>query len=165
SPRQRAAPRLRVVRTSICKGVRGLARLPPIRLTCPKGLFIETFRPRLPDCGMSNIFILNLLSFVDLFVVVKWRAWPSRPTNLRAPKVSSSLACAFVHAGEARLGRIDGGGQPFKGGEQFPVVGIELFQDGQVVGVEALPGRQHLRPELRLAHQLGLAGWFGTQEP
>src|ERR1035441_10204169 len=59
SARQRAATRLRVMRTSICEGVRGLAGLPPIRLTCPKGLFIETFRPRLPDCGMSNILPLQ----------------------------------------------------------------------------------------------------------
>jgi hypothetical protein len=33
--------------------------------------------PRLPDCGMSDIFIRYLLSFVVLFVVVKRRAWPT----------------------------------------------------------------------------------------
>ena len=36
---------------------------------------------------MSDIFIRYLLSFVVLFVVVKWRAWPAAPAKLRAPKV------------------------------------------------------------------------------
>jgi hypothetical protein len=44
---------------------------------------------------MSNIFIRYLPSFVVLFVVVKWRAWPAVPVKLRAPKV-------FAREGERR---------------------------------------------------------------
>src|ERR1035441_8724331 len=33
---------------------------------------------------MSNIFIRYLLSFVDLFVVVNWRAWPRKGRRICA---------------------------------------------------------------------------------
>src|ERR1035441_7709027 len=89
----------------------------------------------------------------------------ARMPTLPVKRVAWLLPRAFVHAGEAGFERIDAGGQPLKGGQQFPVVGVQLFQDGQVVGVEALPGREHLRREVRPAHRLGLAGWLGTQEP
>src|ERR1035437_6644340 len=92
-PRQLADTRLRMARTPICEGVRGLAGMPAIRLTSPNGLFSETVRPRLPDCGMSNIFILNLLSFVDLFVVVKWRARPRSEEHTSELQSRQYLVC------------------------------------------------------------------------
>jgi hypothetical protein len=70
SARQLADTRLRMARTPICGGAHRLAGMAAIRLTSPNALFIETVRPRLPDCGLSNIFIRYLLSFVVLFVVV-----------------------------------------------------------------------------------------------
>src|ERR1019366_7193144 len=56
-PRQLADTRLRMLRTPICAALRGLLGMARVRLTCPNGLAIETFKPRLPDCGMSNNFI------------------------------------------------------------------------------------------------------------
>src|ERR1035438_4460464 len=87
----------------------------------------------------------------------------ARMPTLPVKRVAWLLPRALVHAGEAGFERIDAGGQPLKGGQQFPVVGVQLFQDGQVVGVEALPGREHLRAELRLADQLRL-GCLGAEE-
>src|ERR1019366_3495146 len=114
---------------------------------------------------MSNIFILYLLSFVVvLSVVVKWRAWPAEPTKMHAPKVSSALLPrALVHAGEAGFQRIDPRGQPLKRRQQLPVVGVQLLKHGQVVGVEALAGGEHISAELRPADRLRL-GWLGAGE-
>src|ERR1039458_1482544 len=98
SARQRAETRLRVWRASICAGERGLEGMARARLTWPNWPGTDTFKPRLPDCGMSNIFIRYLLSFVVLFVVVNWRAWPATPAKLRAPKCSGSagILAGFV---------------------------------------------------------------------
>src|ERR1035438_3846629 len=57
SERQRAATRPRMVRTPIWEGVRGLEGMARTRLIWPNWPACETFRPRLPDWGMSNIFI------------------------------------------------------------------------------------------------------------
>ena len=46
---------------------------------------------------------------------------------------------ALVHAGEAGFERIDAGGLPVQGGQQLPVIGVELLQDGQVAGVDRGP--------------------------
>ena len=50
---------------------------------------------------------------------------------------------ALVHAGEAAFQRIDAAGLPLQGGQQFPVVGVQLLQDGQVVGVDMVLERDH----------------------
>src|ERR1035437_9813733 len=70
-------------------------------------------------------------------------------------------ARALVHAGEAGFERIDPRGQPLKRRQQLPVVGVQLLQHGQMVGVEALPRREHLSAELRAADSLRL-GWSGA---
>src|ERR1035441_3771772 len=89
----------------------------------------------------------------------------ARMPTLPVKRVAWLLPRALVHAGEAGFERIDAGGQPLKGGQQFPVVGVQLLQDSQVSGIDALPGREHLGIEVCPAHRLGLAGWFGAQEP
>src|ERR1019366_3714512 len=86
SARQRADTLVRMPRVIICDGLRGLAGMASARLIWPNWPACETFRPRLPDCGMSSIFIRYLLYFVVLFVAVKWRAWPATLAKLRAPK-------------------------------------------------------------------------------
>src|ERR1017187_4277167 len=53
-----------------------------------------------------------------------------------------SIPCALVHAGEAGFEGVDAAGLAVQGGEQFPVVGVQLLQDGQVVGVQAFPRGQ-----------------------
>ena len=63
-----------------------MAGMASVRLIWPNWPACETFRPRLPDCGMSNIFIRYLLSFFCC-LLLKRRAWPARPAKLRAPKV------------------------------------------------------------------------------
>src|ERR1035441_8852920 len=56
------------------------------------------------------------------------------------------------------------GGLSVQSGQQFPMVAVQFLQDGQVIGVQAFPGRQHLRIEVRAAHRLGLARWFRADE-
>src|SRR5208282_1053315 len=86
SARQRAVTRVRIARTLICEAVRGLDGMTKARLIWPYRPPCDTYRPRLPDCGMSSIFIRYFLS---LFVcLVKRRASPAEPANFRAPKVS-----------------------------------------------------------------------------
>src|ERR1035438_4293350 len=75
--RQAAATLLRLARTLICAEVRGLVGIARVRLIWPNALFCETFRPRLPDWGMSSIFITYFLSFFVL--LLKRRAWPAVP--------------------------------------------------------------------------------------
>src|SRR5664279_166385 len=67
SARHFAATRLRLSRTLICAAVRRLAGMASVRLIWPNWPACETFRPRLPDCGMSSIFIRLLRSFRLLF--------------------------------------------------------------------------------------------------
>ena len=52
--------------------------------------------------------------------------------SLPCKGVAWLLSCALVHAGEAGLQRIDAGGLPVKRGQEVPVVGVQLLQDGQV---------------------------------
>ena len=92
---------LRMVRTVICAGVRGLAGMASARLIWPNWPACETFRPRLPDCGMSNIFIRYFLSLLFV-VVVKWRAWPAGPTNCARQSVCRGAGTARV--AQPRLG-------------------------------------------------------------
>ena len=42
---------------------------------------------------------------------------------------------ALVHTGEAGYHGVDASGLTVQGGQEFAVVGIELFQKGEVVGV------------------------------
>ena len=90
-----------------CAGVSGLAGVLRTRLTWPYRPFIETVFPRLPDCEISDILIRYFLSLVVLLVDVKRRAWPSRPTNLGAPKlgciVISSRSTTGIGALRAKL--------------------------------------------------------------
>ena len=76
---------------------------------------------------------------------------------------SPSLRGALVNPGEAGFERSEAGGLALKGGQQFPVVGVQFLQQGKVVGVQALAGGQRLREEVRPADRLGL-GWFGAEE-
>ena len=68
---------------------------------------------------------------------------------------------ALVHAGEAGFEGIDAGGLPVQGGEQLPVVGVQLLQDGQVVGMDLVLESNQLGVEVGAAHGLGLGG-FGA---
>ena len=178
-------------RRSICAAVRGLAGMASARLIWPNWPACETFRPRLPDCGMSSIFIRYLLSFCYFVCccemarvagrageVARAKSLPGRDAFHRVPIIAGEvrdavervptgrvacmlLPCALVHAGEAGFEGVDAGGLPLQGGQQFPVVGVQLLQDGQVCGVDALPGGQHLRVEVRPADQLGLGRSWG----
>src|ERR1035437_10823318 len=81
---------------------------------------------------------------------------PARMPALPVKRVAWLLPRALVHPGEAGLERIDAGALSFQGGQQFPVIGVQLLQDGQVVGVQVVPGGEHLSAEIRPAHQVGL---------
>src|ERR1035441_5462589 len=74
-----------------------------------------------------------------------------------------SIPCALVHAGEAGFEGVDAAGLAVQGGQQFPVIGVQLLEDSQVRGVDALPGGEHLSEELGPADRLGL-GWLGADE-
>src|ERR1017187_6394192 len=75
--RHRAATLPKARRTPIWGAVCGLAGMPRIRLTRPYRLLIETYRPLLPDCGMSSIFICYLLTFFCCLFVEMARVAPS----------------------------------------------------------------------------------------
>ena len=87
-------------------------------------------------------------------------ALDNAPSLLRE-RLAWLLPRALVHAGEAGFERIDAGGLPLQGGQQLPVVGVQLLQEGQVVGVHVLPGGQHLGVEVGPADQLGLGRLWG----
>ena len=57
------------------------------------------------------------------------RGCMTRLRDLGSRGRSPSLAGALVHAGEAGFERVDARGLPLQGGQQFPVVGVELLQD------------------------------------
>src|ERR1017187_10736395 len=105
----------------------------------------------------TSIFIRYFLSFV--VCLWKWRAWPAEPTKLRAPKcwpkwgrrpacrlgagetpallcLAWLLPCALVHPGEAGFKGIDAANLPVKGRQQFPMIGVQLLQDGKMSGVD-----------------------------
>src|ERR1035437_1771405 len=88
---------------------------------------------------------------------------PARMPALPVKRVAWLLPRALVHPGEAGLERIDAGALSFQGGQQFPVIGVQLLQDGQVVGVQVVSGGEHLSAEIRPAHQVGL-GCLGTEK-
>ena len=93
------------------------------------------------------------------------RVAPRGPTKLRAPKVSSALLpCSLVQPGKAGFDRIDARGLPVQAGQQFPVIGVQLLEDSQVVGVQAFPGGHHLSVEVRPAYRLRLAAGFRAEE-
>jgi hypothetical protein len=58
-----------------------------VRLTWPNGLAIETVKPRLPDCGMSNIFIRYLLTFFCCFFLAAARVAGNASQVARAKSV------------------------------------------------------------------------------
>src|ERR1017187_7377025 len=63
---------------------------------------------------------------------------------------------ALVHAGEAGFKGIDAGDLPVQGGEQLPVVGVELLQERKVVGMDMVLENNQLSVEVGSAHGLGL---------
>ena len=62
--RQRAVTLPRMRRTTVCAGERGLAGMASARLIWPNWPDTDTLRPRLPDCGMSSIFMCSCLSIL-----------------------------------------------------------------------------------------------------
>ena len=60
-----------------------------------------------------------------------------------------------------RFQGVDATGLALQGGQQLPVVGVQLLQDRQVVGVDVVPGAPHLGVEVRPAHQLRLGRVWG----
>jgi len=55
----------------------------------------------------------------------------------------ASASCAHPR-GQAALYRSSASRLPLKGGEEFPVIRIQLLQDGEVSGIDALACGQHL---------------------
>ena len=55
-------------------------------------------------------------------------------------------------------------GLPVEGGQRFPMVGVELVQDGEVAGVDMVLESNQLGVEVSAAHGLGL-GWLCGKEP
>ena len=55
---------------------------------------------------------------------------PARMPALSVKGRAWLLPRALVHAGEARFERADAGSQPLKASQPFPMVGVQLLQDG-----------------------------------